>query len=1226
LSGSAPAAKQLASEAVVLDTDMAAVAITAADLAARHARDINCLADADRNKRRRAIQTLNAALFDGAAAPDSGVASQLVAETIAGPLVTALSDSSEGNRESAIAFFSRALHNDASKALHARLFPLLLAAIVSRVGRAPFAEEAEELRLQQCQLLNQLLAAPSCVALVHVQMREVVDLLRCITGDAFPAVKTEASTAALHLVSAAAAGPAPLDMSFYVGPLVAAFTPALSHQRAPVRLGALEAIDALLPLGGEGLERLLAETLLPVLRQHTRFDRTPSVRRQLGASLAHWLQALPWRALGPKLEGAVLALSLGLVADEAPEVGALSFSCLADAAEAVEAAGGAGTPAPGAGAGAPAVAADVLAAADAASVDDVAALSMVGGDVGGAAPGPASTGGAGSGSSGSAMHVDAAAVPTDAAASAAVDTYLPGGGGRAPRPLVRYMAGGRLSSALPVLLEELKDWTGRARVFAAGGLRTLLAVCEAGVGPHLSAVIAALCAGSRDEEADVRRFLEQAGSLIGAFVPAEEQLAVLLPQLRGEVPGLNNPQHYTAALRVFAAAVASMCTASLLPHMPLLVYALGRPGLVEEEAPGLRKALASAAAALVSSLLRGTGALLASPPSAGPWVGSHTVGAAGGPAAGSGGLGVVLEGSAALQQMAGRGGKPPRLARALSRAMVMEADDAAGPYPHLDSELYTEPPSGASAPAFSAAAAAGGGGCGAGDVAGSGGSHAAPSAVVVACLSDPAVREPLLRLLLFLHEAGSTDEVAAVSTQCARAVSAALRCAHSVDVFALDCQRLLADLLSDCPSWGKGAYHRRLFDTLLRVARPALAGRSWHECVANVEACVDAFGVSLAPHRDADLRVVSLALLDAFIIGAADPEADATQRRGAQRRNRAASASAASLSGAPAAGEPFSPDRDDLSAGRGVGAGTLRVAAGSHAGAGAGGADDAAAPSAASALPAGFSRMDVAPSRFMTAGQTAAAGRAMALDLAEDSGSSGSGGGAAGVGSGAGGVPGPHAVTDSYVDAALAAAAGRLVQEALLPNIVWRLGGVASTIRKVSVACLYSLARRGLLRPAALSAVRGELLPVLQGALSDDDAGTRMLATQAMACLLRLQAGRLDGDAVRALYVELLKRLDDSSDAVRVAACDCLRDLTAAVPDPGEVRGGPVEHTVDALLVHCDDADPRVQAAAYDAVLAWSYLQPAYARKQALAARDKHRNPSRANQLVAAMDAFQATA
>jgi hypothetical protein len=503
---------------------------------------------------------------------------------------------------------------------------------------------------------------------------------------------------------------------------------------------------------------------------------------------------------------------------------------------------------------------------------------------------------------------------------------------------------------------------------------------------------------------------------------------------------------------------------------------------------------------------------------------------------------------------------------------------------------------------------------------------------VVACLSDPAVREPLLRVLLFLHETGSTDEVAAVSTQCARAVSLALRCAHTVDVFALDCQRLLADLLSDCPSWGKGAYHRRLFDTLLRVARPALAGCSWHECVANVEACVDAFGVSLAPHRDADLRVVSLALLDAFIIGAADPEADATQRRGAQRRNRAASATAASLSGAPAAGEPFSPDRDDLTAaGRGAGAGTLRAAAGSHAGAGVGAGggdgDDAAAASASSALPAGFSRMDVVPSRFMTAGQTAAAGRAMALDMAEDSsGGSSAAGGAAGVGSGAGGAPGSHAVTDAYVDAALAAAAGRLVQEALLPNIVWRLGGVASTIRKVSVACLYSLARRGLLRPAALSAVLGELLPVLRGALSDDDAGTRMLATQAMACLLRLQAGRLDGDAVRALYVELLKRLDDSSDAVRVAACDCLRDLTAAVPDPAEVRGGPVEHTVDALLVHCDDADPRVQAAAYDAVLAWSYLQPAYARKQALAARDKHRNPARANQLVAAMDAFQATA
>ena len=35
----------------------------------------------------------------------------------------------------------------------------------------------------------------------------------------------------------------------------------------------------------------------------------------------------------------------------------------------------------------------------------------------------------------------------------------------------------------------------------------------------------------------------------------------------------------------------------------------------------------------------------------------------------------------------------------------------------------------------------------------------------------------------------------------------------------------------------------------------------------------------------------------------------------------------------------------------------------------------------------------------------------------------------------------------------------RLITEALVPNIVWKAGRVASTVRKVAVACLYTLLR-----------------------------------------------------------------------------------------------------------------------------------------------------------------------
>ena len=108
----------------------------------------------------------------------------------------------------------------------------------------------------------------------------------------------------------------------------------------------------------------------------------------------------------------------------------------------------------------------------------------------------------------------------------------------------------------------------------------------------------------------------------------------------------------------------------------------------------------------------------------------------------------------------------------------------------------------------------------------------------------------------------------------------------------------------------------------------------------------------------------------------------------------------------------------------------------------------------------------------------------------------------------------------------------------------------------------------------------------------------------------------LDGVALRGLFAEVLKRLDDSNDAVRVGACGALRELPAAAA-PADVRGMPAEYTTDTLLVHLDDGDAGVAAAVYEALLPWAALEPAYALKKATEARQRLRHPAYVEKLIA---------
>ncbi|GLD91633.1 hypothetical protein PINS_up000166 [Pythium insidiosum] len=193
----------------------------------------------------------------------------------------------------------------------------------------------------------------------------------------------------------------------------------------------------------------------------------------------------------------------------------------------------------------------------------------------------------------------------------------------------------------------------------------------------------------------------------------------------------------------------------------------------------------------------------------------------------------------------------------------------------------------------------------------------------------------------------------------------------------------------------------------------------------------------------------------------------------------------------------------------------------------------------------------------------------------------------------------------------------QLLLKAIMPNIVWHGGRVAATIRKVAVACAYTLLRQGLADQPCLFEAAPQMLPVLKSCLDDGDAKTRQLVCLALQYLFVALPGCLGEEPVHQLYAEILKRLDDSNDIVRRAACQTFKTFLRAAPK-SHFRGTIIDYTLDCLFVHLDDADPTIQEAVMEVILETVNIDALLLAKKAQENRSRHQSPKFCDQLLAA--------
>ncbi|KAG8145681.1 hypothetical protein E2320_012178 [Naja naja] len=122
-----------------------------------------------------------------------------------------------------------------------------------------------------------------------------------------------------------------------------------------------------------------------------------------------------------------------------------------------------------------------------------------------------------------------------------------------------------------------------------------------------------------------------------------------------------------------------------------------------------------------------------------------------------------------------------------------------------------------------------------------------------------------------------------------------------------------------------------------------------------------------------------------------------------------------------------------------------------------------------------------------------------------------------------------------------------VIKDILSPNLQWQAGRTAAAIRTTAVACLWALIYSELLSPEELQNIKDALMPQIIVTLEEDSKMTRLISCQIIRTFLDNCRNQPE---LSKIYPEILKRLDDVSHDVRLAAADALTSWFRCINDP----------------------------------------------------------------------------
>ncbi|XP_002740361.1 dynein axonemal assembly factor 5-like [Saccoglossus kowalevskii] len=202
-----------------------------------------------------------------------------------------------------------------------------------------------------------------------------------------------------------------------------------------------------------------------------------------------------------------------------------------------------------------------------------------------------------------------------------------------------------------------------------------------------------------------------------------------------------------------------------------------------------------------------------------------------------------------------------------------------------------------------------------------------------------------------------------------------------------------------------------------------------------------------------------------------------------------------------------------------------------------------------------------------------------------------------------------------------------VVKDMIIPNCVWHAGRTSAAVRTITVSCLWALFQSELLTDVKLNPILDDLVTQLVSLLEDDVRTTRLVTCRVLQKLLTLCKHSFDPERLHKMYMELLKRMDDSNDEVRVATARTFSayfNCFQSDYDASFYRAH-LEEMYKGLLVHLDDPDPIIQDAVFDVLKQAASICPAMLQRQIDDVKHKHRIPKYCNHLSEHINTLQSS-
>ncbi|XP_007941344.1 dynein axonemal assembly factor 5 [Orycteropus afer afer] len=201
-----------------------------------------------------------------------------------------------------------------------------------------------------------------------------------------------------------------------------------------------------------------------------------------------------------------------------------------------------------------------------------------------------------------------------------------------------------------------------------------------------------------------------------------------------------------------------------------------------------------------------------------------------------------------------------------------------------------------------------------------------------------------------------------------------------------------------------------------------------------------------------------------------------------------------------------------------------------------------------------------------------------------------------------------------------------LVTDILVPNLQWHAGRTAAAIRTAAVSCIWALVSSGTLSDKQILEVQGPLMPQLVTTLEEDSQTSRLVSCRIINLFLQTSGDTNEPDGLLKIYPELLKRLDDVSNEVRVAAASTLSTWLKCIRSDNSklCYQSHIQYLYRELLVYLDDPEPAVQDAVLEVLKDGSVLFPEILVQETEAVLHKHRSPAHCERLLQHVQALAA--